>query len=116
MTVATVESLTVDDKQMWRTIRKELEDIGISVAAFDANKAFIMNWFQTVIETGAFEEQNPAGDSESMHSEIDSLQLFQCSSSSQTFDIVHQDCQRTILTILEASVSGFAQQKTIMRS
>jgi len=31
----TVESLAYDDQQTWRAIRKDLEDIGISVAAFD---------------------------------------------------------------------------------
>lgn len=58
LTVATVESLSLDEKQTWRAIRKELEDIGISVGAFDANKGFIMNWFHEALETGKFEEQN----------------------------------------------------------
>jgi hypothetical protein len=58
MSVATVESLSLDEKQ-WRAIRKELEDIGISVAAFDANKAFIMEWFQHALDSGAFDEQAP---------------------------------------------------------
>ncbi|PMD66949.1 uncharacterized protein K444DRAFT_623197 [Hyaloscypha bicolor E] len=58
MSVATVESLTFDEKQ-WRTIRKGLEDIGISVAAFDANKAFIMEWFQHALDSGAFDGQAP---------------------------------------------------------
>ena len=53
----TIESLSEDEKQAWRTIRKELEGIGITVAAFDANKAFIINWFTEAIATGAFEEQ-----------------------------------------------------------
>ncbi|MCJ1272199.1 hypothetical protein MMC22_012107 [Lobaria immixta] len=52
----TVDSLSTDERQAWRAIRKELEDIGISLAAFDANKDFIMNWFKRVISTGAFEE------------------------------------------------------------
>ncbi|KAF8853112.1 ankyrin [Acephala macrosclerotiorum] len=64
LTVATVESLAQDEKQTWRAIRKELEDIGISVAAFDANKDFIMSWFQEAILTGAFEEQNIVDDCE----------------------------------------------------
>jgi hypothetical protein len=59
LTVATVESISMDDKQTWRAIRKELEDIGISIAAFDANKEFIMSWFHQALETGAFEEQDP---------------------------------------------------------
>jgi ankyrin repeat protein len=42
---------------MWRAIRKELDDIGISVAAFDANKSFIFEWFQNAISNGTFDEQ-----------------------------------------------------------
>lgn len=53
----TADSLDTNERQAWRAIRKELEDIGISVAAFEANKDFIMNWFKTAIDTGAFEEQ-----------------------------------------------------------
>jgi hypothetical protein len=48
----------MNDKQAWRTIRKELEDIGITVAAFDANKHFIFEWFTNAIANGAFEEQS----------------------------------------------------------
>ena len=45
------------ERQAWRAIRKELEDIGTCVAAFDANKGFILNWFKTIISTEAFDEQ-----------------------------------------------------------
>ena len=57
----TVDSLSTDDRAVWRTIRKELEEIGISVAAFDANRTFIFDWFVRAVETGAFEEQNEHG-------------------------------------------------------
>ena len=60
----TVESLSMDEKQAWRNIRKELTDIGISVAAFDANKTFIINWFQTAMNTGVFEEKISKDDSD----------------------------------------------------
>ena len=53
----TVDSLSTDERQAWHTIRKELQDVGISVAAFDSNKDFIMSWFKTAISTGAFEEK-----------------------------------------------------------
>lgn len=53
----TADSLPADEKQSWRIIRKELEEIGICAAAFDANKDFIMNWFKTAIWTGVFELQ-----------------------------------------------------------
>ncbi|KAH0564724.1 hypothetical protein GP486_001886 [Trichoglossum hirsutum] len=57
ITAQTVESLSTDEEQIWRIIRKELEDIGITVAAFDANKVFIMNWFKAATAAGAFEEK-----------------------------------------------------------
>lgn len=53
-----MDSLSADDRAVWRTIRKELEEIGISVAAFDANRNFIFDWFIHAVEAGAFEEQN----------------------------------------------------------
>ncbi|KAK2789307.1 hypothetical protein FQN53_002149 [Emmonsiellopsis sp. PD_33] len=51
----TVDSLPLDEKVTWRMIRKELEDIGITVAAFDANKEFILNWFAEAVEAGDFQ-------------------------------------------------------------
>ena len=52
----TIDSLSTNGRQAWRAIRKELEDIGISIEAFDANKDFIVDWLKTTIRTGAFEE------------------------------------------------------------
>jgi hypothetical protein len=49
----------MNDKKTWRNIRKELEDIGITVTAFDANKNFIFEWFTKAVVNGAFEEQSP---------------------------------------------------------
>src|SRR5204862_2774759 len=54
--IVTVESLSAGEKQIWRTIRKELEDIGITVATFDAHKDAIMDRFKEAIATGAFEQ------------------------------------------------------------
>jgi hypothetical protein len=54
----TTDTLCMNDKQIWRTIRKELKGIGITVAAFDANKDFIFEWFTTAIANGAFEERS----------------------------------------------------------
>jgi hypothetical protein len=54
----TTDSLRVDEEQIWHTIRKELEDIGITIAAFDANKDFIFDWFTKAVESGAFEEES----------------------------------------------------------
>jgi hypothetical protein len=60
----TMDTICTNDKQVWRTIRKELEDIGISVAAFDNNKEFIFEWFLNAVRCGAFEER-PWDDSSS---------------------------------------------------
>ena len=70
VSVQTVDSLSADDRAVWRTIRKELEEIGISVAAFDANRNFIFDWFVRAVEAGAFEEQSASNtDDESQYSD-----------------------------------------------
>ena len=70
ISLQTVDSLSGDDKALWQTIRKELEEIGISVAAFDANRTFIFDWLTRAAETGAFAEQGEPGiDDENNHSE-----------------------------------------------
>jgi len=71
LTMQTIESLSLDEKQMWRSIRKELEDIGMSVVAFDANKDFILDWFKTAINTGAFEEETLEENPSSIQGEDD---------------------------------------------
>ena len=53
----TVESISADEKIIWRTIRKELEDIGITVSAFKANKSLIFTWFQDAMSKGLFDEE-----------------------------------------------------------
>ena len=58
ISVQTVDSLSPDDRIAWRTIRKELEEVGVTVAAFEANRDFIFRWLTHAIKTGAFEEQN----------------------------------------------------------
>lgn len=55
--IVSPQSLSPDDKEIWRTIRKELEDIGITVADFDANKAFIFERFTNTVKAGAFQEE-----------------------------------------------------------
>jgi hypothetical protein len=57
ISIETMDSLRTNDKQVWRTFQKRLEDIGITVAAFDANKDFIFEWFTKAKASGAFEEQ-----------------------------------------------------------
>ena len=55
ITIETIESISSDEKEAWRTIRKDLQDIGLTVGAFEANKEFILKWFQEGFNSGAFE-------------------------------------------------------------
>ena len=48
--------MSAEDQGTWRQIRKELESIGVTVAAFDANRDFIFKWFSNVSQSGIFEE------------------------------------------------------------
>lgn len=55
----TVESLSADDRETWTLIRKELEEIGITVAGFEANKVYIVNRLAEAVSSGAFTEETP---------------------------------------------------------
>ena len=52
ITPETIDSLSSKDKQTWRDIRKELEDFGITVAAFDQNREFIIGWLKDAKGSG----------------------------------------------------------------
>ncbi|MCJ1354949.1 MAG: hypothetical protein MMC33_004939 [Icmadophila ericetorum] len=52
-TVETINSISMEDRQTWRDIRKGLEDVGITVAAFDNNREFILQWFKEMFNTDA---------------------------------------------------------------
>ena len=63
-----MESLSTDEKEIWRSIRKELEDIGVTVAAFEANKAFIIEWFKQSTASGVFDGEIPDAESDTVSS------------------------------------------------
>ena len=95
ISLQTVDSLDPDDKEAWRTIRKELEDIGISVAAFDANKDFIFEWFSNAVDTGAFQEQAVSSPSGSVHSldVLSSTSSFSTSEAQESYQTVMSDTE-----------------------
>ena len=45
-----------------------MEDIGISITAFNANKHFIFEWFSNAVDTGAFQEKAGSSPPGSVHS------------------------------------------------
>ncbi|PGH33792.1 hypothetical protein GX50_03361 [[Emmonsia] crescens] len=67
----TTDSLSSNDKLTWRSIRKELAEIGITVAAFDANRGLILNWFAEAVESGTFQPQEEV-DTDSTGDDADS--------------------------------------------
>ncbi|CAL8584768.1 hypothetical protein XPA_010354 [Xanthoria parietina] len=57
VSVQTVDSLSMEDRAAWRAIRKDLESVGITAEAYDANRAFIRDWLNLALDTGALDEQ-----------------------------------------------------------
>lgn len=58
--VETVDSLQSNDQEVWRITHKELEEMGILLATFEANRDIIFRWFIAAVESGSFEEQQGA--------------------------------------------------------
>jgi hypothetical protein len=52
----TTDILCMNNEQLWCTIQKELEYIGITAVTFNTNKDFIFEWFRKAIANGAFGE------------------------------------------------------------
>ena len=105
-----MESLTADEKQTWRMIRKELEGIGITIAAFNANKGFILQWFQAAMQAGAFEEQSQIQDG--IASEADTSPGLLVSSAKPPLSLSSVDSPST-LAVVEA---GESTDDTMRRS
>ncbi|KAL8990455.1 MAG: hypothetical protein Q9169_008119 [Polycauliona sp. 2 TL-2023] len=57
MSVQTVDSLSMEDRAAWRAIRKDLESIGITPEAYQANQEFIQGWLTRPLDTGALDKQ-----------------------------------------------------------
>ena len=55
-----IQSVTTDDKEAWRQLQRELEDIGISAAVLKQHQQFIVKWFRDAVEAGALIEENDA--------------------------------------------------------
>ena len=59
LSVNSLDSLNDDDRKRWRTIRKQLEAVGVTIAAFEENSAFIIDYIKAAIASGALEEKPP---------------------------------------------------------
>lgn len=59
LSVNSLHSLNHDERKRWRTIRKQLEAVGVTIAAFEENWAFIIDDIKSAIASGALEEKPP---------------------------------------------------------
>lgn len=56
VTTDSINSLSTEDKETWRQLRRELEDIGIAVAVIKQHQHFIVSWLENAVRTGAIED------------------------------------------------------------
>jgi hypothetical protein len=57
ISIQSIQSLSMDDRESWEQIRIELDDVGITVEAFEQNKDFIIAWLRNAIANGDLDEQ-----------------------------------------------------------
>ncbi|KAL8990426.1 MAG: hypothetical protein Q9177_000913 [Variospora cf. flavescens] len=123
------QSLSSDDKATWREIRKELEDIGISVAAIRANKAFIIGWFDANFGPRSVEEHE-RGESDAQPPDTtildDNLSVGRSDDSSESFAAttsnnscsaasvgVERSCERpSVLTATHSSAEELGETRS----
>ena len=80
------ELVSLDETHLCRSLQKELKNAGISATAFDANKAFIIDWYKEALNIKIFEEQLLRDDSSTIVCEND---LSQPTKSLEFFTTVH---------------------------
>jgi hypothetical protein len=103
LTTQSEDSISPDDKTTWRKIRKELEDIGITLAAFNANQVFIMEWFRTALETGSFDEQPQSTDQIDVTRGTDGLDL---SDTESLFEAVERPQPHPVSPVKNSTLSA----------
>lgn len=69
VSIQTLESLSTDEKSLWRELRHEMEDVGISTAVIMDRKEFIIEWLKTAIAEGGLDEVGELSDDENVESE-----------------------------------------------
>ncbi len=57
LSMYTAESLTIDEKENWRQLRKVLEGVGITAQVFDHRQGYITSRIRELIVGGALEEE-----------------------------------------------------------
>ena len=60
ISATSLDSVAQNDRQTWRVLRRELEDVGISAATIKENQEFIVAWFQKAVAAGDLGETTPS--------------------------------------------------------
>ena len=58
ISIQSIESLTTEDKDAWKQMRRELEDFGISTSSFLQHRNFIVTWFRDAVAEGDFQSDS----------------------------------------------------------
>ncbi|MCJ1412477.1 hypothetical protein MMC19_006571 [Ptychographa xylographoides] len=77
LSIYTVESLSSEDPEAWRTLQKELEEIGVGEFVFLQHRGFIRAWLQNALASGAFEEDAASDKVEDTHNPEDAVPTYQ---------------------------------------
>lgn len=58
----TFDTAAPNDRETWKALRRELEDIGISPSVISEKRQFIIAWFQEAVAAGKLDEDAPSDD------------------------------------------------------
>ena len=60
VSAASLDSVARNDRQTWKILRRELEDVGVSAATIKENQEFIVAWFQKAVAAGDLADSTPS--------------------------------------------------------
>lgn len=70
------------DLETWSSLRRELEDVGISSETISEKRTFIIEWFKEAVAAGRLEEEPPESERWSLSSVADDASILQGEASS----------------------------------
>jgi hypothetical protein len=104
--VVSTDSLSIDEQEAWRIVRKELEDVGITPQLFNQHSVWIKETLQYLKESGALQEQPLAIEpyfTEGESSEITSVDSTIAQMSSDKRALPNSGIPQTIIALQQAS-------------
>ncbi|KAI9711106.1 MAG: hypothetical protein M1812_007300 [Candelaria pacifica] len=107
LTTYTAESLTVDERDNWRQLRKALEGVGITPQLFDQRQGFITSRIRELVVGGALEEESGLDSEESSKAQLAHKLIPERTGTAQDSNVFSsRSSLRTFHTCLDGSESG----------